>query len=213
MPRPIPTQVMHFTRVEHLSTIIAGGLLSDTRARASGMLQIEVGHHDIKARRRHRVVPTAQGGVVADYVPFYFAPRSPMLFVIDRGRVPTYDQGCEAIVYLVTSIQQLAAAGLAPIMSDRNAVLAHASFSEASADKLDEGIDWRLMQAKMWNDTGEEPDRKERRMAECLVHSAVSWASISEVVTKTDRVADEARRTIEASGHTTPVIVRPDWYF
>lgn len=30
MSRPIPTQVYHFTRVEHLASIVRNGLLSDT---------------------------------------------------------------------------------------------------------------------------------------------------------------------------------------
>lgn len=106
MPRPVPTPIVHFTRVEHLATIIRGGLLSDSRAQQSGMLQVEVGHPDIKERRRRRPVPAAAGGVVADYVPFYFAPRSPMLYVIERGNVPTYDQGCDRIIYLVTTTAQ-----------------------------------------------------------------------------------------------------------
>ena len=48
-------------------------------------LTTEVGQPDIKLKRRHRVVPIDPGGVVADYVPFYFAARSPMLGSIHQA--------------------------------------------------------------------------------------------------------------------------------
>ncbi|WP_158307254.1 hypothetical protein [Kribbella flavida] len=46
--RPLPTKVFHFTRVEHLSTIVSQGLLSDSLAQAKGLMQIEVGQQTIK---------------------------------------------------------------------------------------------------------------------------------------------------------------------
>ncbi len=55
--------------------------------------------------------------------------------------------------------------------------------------------------------------RKERRMAECLVHERAPWASFVQVVTKTDATASEVRAMLSAAGQPTPVIVRAGWYF
>lgn len=66
------------------------GLRSDSLVIAEGSLTVDVGKDNIKEGRRRRTVPIGPGGVVADYVPFYFAPRSPMLFTIDKGSVPQY---------------------------------------------------------------------------------------------------------------------------
>ncbi|WP_161983184.1 DUF4433 domain-containing protein, partial [Candidatus Frankia alpina] len=102
MARFPPTPVMHFTHLDHLATIMREGLLSDTEVRRRGLLRTEVGNQGIKRRRRERCVRVPPGGVVADYVPFYFAPCSPMMYVIHQGGVPTYDGGCDDLVYLVT---------------------------------------------------------------------------------------------------------------
>lgn len=188
-------------------------LLSDTVAQAVGVLQVEVGHQDIKRRRRSTPVRVAAGGLVADYVPFYFAPRSPMMFVIDRGRVPTYQEGCGDLVYLVTTVEHLSSLGLAPIFTDRNAAVAYAAYSATVSD-LDTLVDWPLMEAYIWKDAPPEfPDRQERRMAECLVHGQVPWEAFTEVVTKTVACARVARGVLAEAGQTTRVRVRPDWYF
>lgn len=95
----------------------------DALAKASGQLAIEVGDAQIKGRRGTRPVPVEPGGVVADYVPFYFAPRSPMMSSIAHGNVPGYTGGTAKIVYLVTSVERLQELGLEVLFTDRNAVL------------------------------------------------------------------------------------------
>src|SRR5581483_5076142 len=144
MPRPAPTRIVHFTHVSHLPTVASEGLLSDTRA--GDVLTTEVGNRGIKDQRRRRPVEVGAGGVVADYVPFYFAPRSPMLSAIYHGRVPEYTEGQDPIVYLVTSVERLIELGLTPVFTDRNAALAVAEMS-TDLSALDDLVDWELMDA------------------------------------------------------------------
>jgi hypothetical protein len=203
---------MHFTRVEHLKSIIAGGLLSDSRARHAGATQVEVGHPAIKERRRGLPVPVAPGGFVGDYVPFYFAERSPMMYTLHRGNVETYQDGFDRVIYLVSSLQVLTDIGCAWIASDRNAAHSLAAFAEAT-DDLGDFIDWPLMRAMQWGWCQEDPERPDRRAAECLVHDSVPWSAFTEVVAKTEACAAEARLAIAAAGSRTPVTVRRDWYF
>lgn len=211
MTRPRPTPLLHFTHVAHLPTVVRDGLLSDSAAQRAGLIQVEVGHHDIKAKRRRRVVPVPPGGVVADYAPFYFAPRSPMMSAISHGRVPTYTDGCADLVYLVTTVERLAELGLPLVFTDRNAVLDLADFT-GEVDRLDTLVDWPLMRARMWKDTAGQPDRKERRMAECLVHERVPWSAFSEVVAGSPACARRAVAAISAQGGRMSVAVRPEWY-
>jgi ssDNA thymidine ADP-ribosyltransferase, DarT len=187
-------------------------LVSDTAAQRAGLIGTEVGNQDIKAMRRRRVVPVPPGGVVADYTPFYYAPRSPMMYVIDRGGVSTYTGGCDDLIYLTTTVERLVELGADLVFSDRNAVLGIAEFS-TDANRLDTLIDWPLMRATMWNNTPDQPDRMERRMAECLVYERAPWDAFTHVVAKHDECARRVRTTLGNVGYSMPVVVRRHWYY
>lgn len=212
MPRPIPTPALHFTHLRHLGTVADHGLLADIVAQARGLLTVEVGNRGIKEDRRRRVVKVQPGGVVADYAPFYYAPRSPMMSAIEHGRVPEYQDGCDRIIYLVTTTQVLMAGDNPVLITDRNAVLKFAKYGSGE-EALDTLVDWPLMRATWWNNTPEDPDRRERRMAECLVHQSVPWAAFAGVVTKSEQVATEVRDILARRELETPVSVRRGWYF
>jgi hypothetical protein len=213
--RKQPTPVTHFTHVTHLSTVVEQGLLSDAAAHDAGVLAIEVGDLGIKDRRRGREVPVPPGGTVADYVPFYFAPRSPMMFSISKGNVPSYQGSTARLIYLVTSLERLHGTGHDVVLSDRNAVYAYADFRVFDpADPIDDDfIDWGLMGQRDWYNTDAEPQRKERRMAEALVHERVAWEVITQIGTQSEIVAAEVRAILAAARSNIPVNVRPGWYF
>jgi hypothetical protein len=174
--------------------------------------KVEAGNVAIKEQRRHRPVPVPPGGVVADYAPFYFAPRSPMMSAIANGKVPTYPGTCDELVYLVSSVERIIELRLPTVYTDRNAVLRVARFSNDPSD-LDSMIDWGLMKAKYWYNTDDEPDRRERRMAECLVHKQVPWTAFLGVAVKNDARARQARAAMEVAGASAKIAVRPTWYF
>ncbi|MGW4535409.1 type II toxin-antitoxin system toxin DNA ADP-ribosyl transferase DarT [Nocardia sp. NPDC004340] len=210
--RPHPTQVYHITRIEHVPSMIEHGILSDTLATAKGLTNIQIGHQHIKEQRAARQVPAGPGGVVADYTPFYFAPRSPMLYAIHRNNVRSYTGGCDRIVYLVSTVQELRGRGLAVVGTDRHAVTRYTRFT-CDDGQLTDFVDWPLMRQTYWNDVPEDPDRSERRQAELLVHQQVPWASILGIATKTEAVHTEVEGIIAAGGAQTPARVIPQWYF
>lgn len=210
-----PTPVAHFTPVEHVASVIEHGLLSDTVAHETGLLTTEVGNPRIKDQRRQQAVPLLPGGAVADYVPFYFAPRSPMMYAISRGNVPTYTAGTKRLVYLLSTLERLHELGYKPLLTDRNAALSYTAYRAFDpADSIDDGfIDWDLMINDYWNNTPDEPQRVERRMAEALVHKEVAWQAITQIGTHSEVVAGEVRAILAAARSRIPVDVRPKWYF
>jgi ssDNA thymidine ADP-ribosyltransferase, DarT len=200
---------MHFTDIDHLETIISDGLLCDLVAR-TGVLRREAGHPRIKADRRKRRVDIPPFGCVADYAPFYFAPCSPMMSAIFHGRVPEYGTDVTGLMYLVTTTQALVAAGLTVLVTDRNAKLKTAEFRpEAECDDL---VDWDIMKVTYWGDTDEDPERSERRMAECLVHRRVPFEVFSEIVVHGVSEARIVREVLARNEKAISVVVRPGWY-
>lgn len=212
--RPAPTRVFHMTRIERLPSIVEHGLLPDNVCRQRQITGVEIGYDHIKRRRALRVVPCGVGGTLADYIPFYFAPLSPMLYAITRGLVSADAARTEEIVYLVSSTQALRAAGLTVLTSNRHAELDYAEITDHDEALDREGfIDWPLMTATYWNNTPDDPERKERRQAECLVHPLVPWQLIEGVATKSERARVQVSLVLGTVGRSTPVAVRAHWYF
>jgi len=79
--------VFHITHVENLKSIAAVGLLCDEDMDEEQIEFRSIAYQNIKVQRAATEVPIEPYGTLADYVPFYFAPRSPMLFTISRGNV------------------------------------------------------------------------------------------------------------------------------
>jgi hypothetical protein len=203
--------LFHFTAVENLSEIVARqALLSDTRTLAEGCLQVEAGDPSIKSRRRSLQVPVGPGGHPSDYVPFYYAPRSPMLYKISCGGVPTYSGGQAPLVYLVCRTTEIVASGRPYVFSDGNCASSITEYYEDLAD-LDK-LDWDVFNATMWSNTADDPDRMRRRMAEFLVHDHVPLAAVIGVATL-DAATRDLVTDILGPSFSAPITVRRGWYY
>jgi len=213
MTTPSRGLLFHFTHIENLASVASSGLRCDSAVTSSGTTFVEVGNRDIKDRRRSRAVPIPPHGVVADYVPFYFAARSPMLYAIHMGSVPTYAGRQDEVVYLATNTVTVAEHALPFVFTDRNAALALARYSD-DLDEMESLVDWPLMEGQWFKNTPDEPDRRERRMAELLVHQHVPWSAILGVMTRTDVQARQAADVLATVGvDPVPVRTQADWYF
>ncbi|WP_168200473.1 DUF4433 domain-containing protein [Allokutzneria sp. NRRL B-24872] len=206
-------RIFHFTHVDNLPSLVeAGELMADCVVRKGERSVVEVGNQDIKASRRGRRVPVEPGGVVGEYVPFYYAPRSPMLFQVAHSYHIQGQQIQDQLVYLVSRVSTVAGR-CRVVATDRNAALLLAEFAEGP-EGVAKMIDWPLMRQVMWNSTEERPDRKERRMAELLVHRGVPVDCITGLVTRTQDTADVVRDHVAGTCLAElRLLTCPDWYF
>lgn len=211
LPPPPERQILHFTHVSHLASVIAqGGLLAD--ALVGDALTTEVGDRQIKAARRTLTVSCGPGGHPCDYVPFYFAPRSPMLYRIAKGGVEQYHDGQDPLVYLASRIEDVDGAERPWVFSDGNCGSMLTRYYD-DLDRLDDAVDWPLQEAKWWNSTAEDPNRATRRAAEFLVHQTMPWELVRGLVVRTDATRSLVQSILDESGAEKRIVVRPHWYY
>ena len=206
------TAIYHITHISNLPGILAeGGLWCDAEAERRGLAAKSIAHQNIKERRKSTAVPCGQGGCVADYVPFYFAPRSPMLYSIHTGFVAGYEEGQRGVLHLVSSTETIRDAGLGFVFTDGHAVMALTAFYDDFADLGK--IDWAVMKSKYWKDTQADPDRKRRRQAEFLVRQFLPFQYFSEIGVCTTATAVAAAAQLTDRAGAPRVNVRTAWYY
>ncbi len=163
------TYIYHITSISNLPSILnAGCLYCDRIVMERNLAHVGIAYQHIKDRRSRKKVPCSPGGAVADYVPFYFAPRSPMLYVIHKGGVEGYQDGQTPILHLVSSVEAVQEAGIPFVFTDGHADMAISRFYTDLRDL--NKVEWIIMKDVYWNDSFEDGDRKRRRQAEFLVH-------------------------------------------
>lgn len=208
-------RIYHIKHVGNLAAVAAAGEILATNAlRGGGIRYASIAHANIQERRASTPVPVGPRGTLHDYVPFYFAPRPPMLYTIHRGNVAGSVEGQNPIVHLVADTEAAAAAGRRCVFTDGHAAMAFTRFFEDFRDDAARReVDWELMRSPYWNDTADDPDRKRRRQAEFLVYGSVPWPLVRGI-----GVIDEAmRRRTEAAlagaAYAPPVRVLRGWYY
>lgn len=214
MPRPQPTRIYHITHVDNLDSIVGdGGLLSDAEMIARGGPEVAVGMSEIKRRRLDLELKCHEGDKVGEYVPFFFCPRSVMLYILHMGNRPglTYFGGQGPIVHLEVdakrTIEWAAEAGVRWAFTNGNAATAYTHFFCAEGDF--EEVNWDAVAADDFRDSRV----RERKEAEFLVKRFVPWELVERVGARSEKVAEEAAVAIGEGDHRPAVEVCRGWYF
>ncbi|MHB1164543.1 MAG: type II toxin-antitoxin system toxin DNA ADP-ribosyl transferase DarT [Candidatus Nanopelagicales bacterium] len=210
--RPREWYVWHFTHIDNLPGIVAAGGLHPASAVAP---TVDVADPAVKARRRTQVVEPdsdyPDGSVVSDHVPFYFAAKSPMLYVVSRGH-QGYRGGTGPLIFLGMTLGDLVSSGLTWCASDRNAAAGLAQFSR-DLDGLGTFVDFDLLRQRQWNSTQDDPDRPTRRAAEILVLGELPLNAVTAVVAKTDATLARAKALLTGVGGSRHYWSIPSFYY
>ncbi|MFC2170572.1 DUF4433 domain-containing protein [Calditrichota bacterium] len=203
----------HITHIDNLADIIKmDGLWCDAERIRKQIKTTNIAHSHLKERRDRWPVPVAAGGFVSDYVPFYFAPLSPMLYAIYRGNVEGYEGGQKDVIYLVTSAEIASQQDKQWCFTDGDAYLRITDYYD-SLDLLKTVIDWQVMRDKYWNKIPADTDRPRRRKAEFLVYKFFSWTGISGIGTFNTEILDRVVELTNSNKHQPQVKVVRQWYY
>ena len=212
---PARPKLYHITHVDNLRTIAdSRNLLSDAALIARGGPVQAVGMSGIKRRRVEELeVDRHPGTKVGDYVPFYFCPRSVMLYVIHCANHPelTYRGGQQPIVHLEADlnavIQWAERSGARWAFSLSNAGAYYTEF-RSQMDELDQ-LDWPAIASTDFRPA----EVKEHKQAEFLVHGVFPFDLIERVGVRSADIKARAAAALAGAGCRTPIEVHQEWYF
>ena len=209
---PTEPKIYHIVHVDRLPSIIHDGeLRCDAKMVQRSGTGTAIGISDIKDRRLKSTLGSYPDLHVGDCVPFYFCPRSVMLYVIYKRNHPEleYRGGQGPIVHLEAHL--LGAVAWADANKRRWAFTtsnAGAAYFESYYDlgQLNK-LDWDAIGAADWR------GRQEGKQAEFLVERSFAWNLISRIGVRSDRIRDKVRQAMQASAHSPPVEIKPNWYY
>jgi hypothetical protein len=150
---------------------------------------------------------------VGEYVPFYFCPRSVMLYILYRGNHPDIDYrgGQEPIVHLQADLAATVAwaesSHVRWAFSNGNAGAFVTRFYSGLSEL--NRVDWSAVQAADWRD----PAVKERKQAEFLVYESFPWHLVEKIGVLNTRTASQVNKAINDANHQPVVKVEQGWYY
>jgi hypothetical protein len=212
---PSGPKIYHITHVSNLTGIANNrGLVSDANRIASKLTCSLVGMSTIKQRRLNEIaVSCYPETTVGQYVPFYFCPRSIMLFILYKGNNPelTYRGGQQPIVHLEADLNSVMnwanENGVHWAFSDGNAGAYITAFYNNPADLIH--LDWSAITSIDFRDS----KIKEGKQAEFLMFDVFPWTLIEKIGTINNTIATQVQAALANLGHQPVVAVEPSWYF
>lgn len=172
---------------------------------------VHIGNPELTDKRAAHPVPVGVGGVLNDYVPFYFTPFSPMMKNIQSGFGGIRQRANDKIVILVSNLYRLRDLALPFVFTDGHAYYAWSNFYTDLAD-LDK-IDWRIIQARDFKRDPDDLAKFERYQAEALIHRYCPVNALDGMVCYTEKTKQQLDGWLQQRNLTMPVYARAGWYF
>ena len=166
----------------------------------------------IKQRRMTELTLASHPGLyVGQCVPFYFCPRSVMLYLIHQGNnlELTYRGGQAPIVHLEADLHR--AVGWAEANDRRWAFTLSNAGARYFEDRSDLGglgeINWEAVNAKDWRQC------KEGKQAEFLLEQCFPWTLVERIGVQNNAVYQQVCRDLQGTAPRPVVEIKQDWYY
>ncbi len=209
---PAQPKIYHIVHIDRLPAIIqSGGLLPDSAMADAADAGTTIGMPRIKKRRRTMTLRSHPDLRVGDCVPFYFCPRSVMLFIIAQRNHPDlpYRDGQVPIVHLEADLHATVAwADQARSRWAFTTSNAGSSFFVDYADlaRLDQ-VDWSAVEARYWTGV------QEAKQAEFLIEGGFPWGLVERIGCHSPPIQREVIDLLMPTAGQLPVDVQPSWYY
>lgn len=137
-----------------------------------------------------------------------------MLLQLKTGQVVGYSEGKGPLIYLVSSVQAVAASQQPFVFSDGHG----SAFNTSWYNTLEnlEKVDWGMVYQRYRNaNYNNDMDRQRRKQAEFLVYQRCDWSLIDQigVINADVRLEVEGIMSEFNAALRKPVNVQPSWYY
>jgi hypothetical protein len=210
---PECVKIYHIIHISKLPAILTENhMISDAEVRRRAPVGETIGMAEIKRRRLEDLTLSSHPGLrVGECVPFYFCPRSVMLYMFYMRNHPDieYRGGQEPILHLIADLRRTVEWAeqnrLRWAFTNSNAGSRY--FNDfASLSDLDE-IDWDAVNAIDWRNC------KEQKQAEFLIEKRFPWELTEGIGVYSFEWVDKVREILTDSGHKPSVRVENEWYY
>lgn len=219
MTVPENPKIYHILHIDRLSSVIEEGFLwCDTKISSNKHKGSTIGMQHIKDRRLNKLLTTHKDLHVGDCVPFYFCPRSVMLFIIHKGNHPqmTYNGGQEPIIHLegdlYKTVEWAAQQNRRWVFTLSNAGSSYFE-DRNNVDQLTE-INWGAVETYQWNGT-ENAMIKDQKQSEFLIEYSFPWENVERIGVHSETILQNVMATIAKSNsrYKPSVEIKPEWYY
>ena len=198
--------IYHITDIDNLPSILKlGGLYSDAAIQNKNLPSAAIAYDHIKQRRLNEIrISCCDNAFVGEFVPFYFCPRSPMLFVVNKGTTGRA-MGCqESILHLVSTVKYGLNLNKPWAISDGNAGARFTSFG--NLEMLD-NLDWLAISTNDW------AGNTHKKSAEFLVKDFFPWSSFISIGCYNRSIAANVNVLLRGHSHCPSIEVKSNWYY
>ncbi|MEX2648954.1 MAG: DUF4433 domain-containing protein [Alphaproteobacteria bacterium] len=211
---PDAPKIYHIVHVDKLASIITDGCIwCDATVSTRPECGTTIGMNRIKERRLRLPIDCHPGDFVGDYAPFYFCPRSIMLYVIHQANHQdlAYRGGQDLIIHVEADLNECVRwagdQGRRWAFSLSNAGANYAEFRSA-IDHLGE-LNWKAIEARDWR----APEMSHGKQAEFLMHGSFPWTLVRRIGVRSREAYDRVHVALNPASHRPRVEIRPEWYY
>lgn len=209
---PINPKIYHIVHVDKLPSVLEDEvLLCDAAISRRAQAGTTIGMSHIKTRRLSKPLASHPSLHVGDCVPFYFCPRSVMLYLIHRGNHPDlgYCGGQTPVVHLEADLKTVISwaedNGKRWAFTDSNAGSNY--FNDfADLSDLDE-VEWDAVATRSWSQC------REGKQAEFLIEEEFPWNLVDRIGVYSQQYYTQVRGILTSASVQTSVEIKSDWYY
>lgn len=199
------------THISNLRLLLQNGIVNKYHPNASKDY-VEIGNPEIIDVRTTKSVKINNYGYIGDYVPFYFTPKSLMLYNIITGyRHPVVQKRNRSEILIIRClIEDLANLPQWFFTDGQGNDMASSHYNNLA--ELEQ-IDWSCIQQSDFSKSDGDYDRARRYQAEFLVYGGVPLDKIESLNVYNQDTADYVSNILKENNINLAVNIQPQYFF